>query len=65
MIVTPLVEEILKMYGIRILGRELTVDEKRSILNSKGHRIEFARNLYYRKVNEIIEEEVKKIGGVK
>lgn len=64
MIVTPLIQTLFDIYADKILGRPLTVKEKKRILLYKGNGIVFARNKYYREVNKIIEEAIKEIGGI-
>ena len=55
MIVTPFIQTLFEVYADKILGRPLTVEEKKRILLYKGNGIIFARNKYYREVNKIIE----------
>ena len=64
-IVTPLVQELFKLYAEKHLGRELTKEEMKRILTFKGHRLQFFRNRYYRDMNKLIEEAIKEIGGTK
>lgn len=64
MIVTPLIQTLFEVYADKILGRPLTVAEKKRIILYKGNGITFARNKYYREVNKIIEEAIKEIGGI-
>lgn len=65
MIVTPLTEELFKLYGKKILGRELTKEEKKKFLTFNNHKLTYARNKYYREINVVIEEGIKQIGGMK
>lgn len=64
MIVSELAQQLIELYSEKYLGRKLTLDELRILMLYNKNKMDYARNKYYREMNEIIENAVKQIGGI-
>lgn len=63
MIISELAQQLIELYSERHLGRKLTTEELRILMLYNKSKMDYARNKYYREMNEIIENAIKKLGG--